>query len=434
MSRVRRSSSSAGTLDRPGSSSLTGGVPRHPRLYVGTSRVRQMTAKRPRFAVRAVPSPCTRASYTRGEGCARALSHLSRDREALRQDAHGRLLRLRCRHRVRREPRLGLRPLEGSPPAGPGEVLCQRGQHCPPRPEARRQAHRGSPSRAAVLRLLPAPLHRTALDAVAGKAANDAREALESPIKEFVVINVPPGAGKSTLFGHDIPLWLICRDRAVRILYGSNTERQAKMYTGRLRDSLERTSAVPGDEQGEGAGLDRRRRHRHRRLRPVQAAHPEGVARRGVHGRAAERHGGERQGAHRHRLRAGRRRARWSVRLRHLGRPRRRQEPAHDRVARVAQGVVAVHCRVTPRAGWPADPAGAADGQRRPVPLRPRHGRRRAGRRGVRGRDRRTAQEVPAHHLQGALRGAVPRRRRAPEDGEALAGGVPARPAPAELA
>lgn len=74
------------------------------------------------------------------------------------------------------------------------------------------------------------------------KAANDAREALESPIKEFVVINVPPGAGKSTLFGHDIPLWLICRDRAVRILYGSATERQAKMYTGRLRDSLERTA------------------------------------------------------------------------------------------------------------------------------------------------------------------------------------------------
>src|SRR3712207_3217000 len=74
------------------------------------------------------------------------------------------------------------------------------------------------------------------------KAANDAREPLESPIKEFVVINVPPGAGKSTLFGHDIPLWLICRDRSVRILSGSNTERQAKMYTGRLRDSLERTT------------------------------------------------------------------------------------------------------------------------------------------------------------------------------------------------
>lgn len=74
------------------------------------------------------------------------------------------------------------------------------------------------------------------------KAAQDVRDSLESDIKEFVVTNVPPGAGKSTLFGHDIPLWLICRNRAVRILYGSDTERQAKMYTGRLRDSLERTS------------------------------------------------------------------------------------------------------------------------------------------------------------------------------------------------
>lgn len=74
------------------------------------------------------------------------------------------------------------------------------------------------------------------------KAAQEAVEALASPIKEFVVTNMPPGAGKSTLFGHDLLLWLICRDRSVRILYGSNTERQAKMYTGRLRDSLERTT------------------------------------------------------------------------------------------------------------------------------------------------------------------------------------------------
>lgn len=46
----------------------------------------------------------------------------------------------------------------------------------------------------------------------------------------------------STLFVHDIPLWLICRNRAIRILIGSRTERQAKGYTGRLMDSLERSS------------------------------------------------------------------------------------------------------------------------------------------------------------------------------------------------
>lgn len=87
------------------------------------------------------------------------------------------------------------------------------------------------------------------------KAAEEARAALESEIKEFVVINVPPGAGKSTLFGHDIPLWLICRDRSVRILYGSNTERQAKLYTGRLRDSLERTSPYLATSKEKSQGM-----------------------------------------------------------------------------------------------------------------------------------------------------------------------------------
>ncbi len=73
-------------------------------------------------------------------------------------------------------------------------------------------------------------------------AAKQVLDLLESPQKEFVVINCPPGSGKSTLFVHEIPLWLICRNRAIRILIGSRTERQAKMYTGRLMDSLERTS------------------------------------------------------------------------------------------------------------------------------------------------------------------------------------------------
>lgn len=73
------------------------------------------------------------------------------------------------------------------------------------------------------------------------EAANQVLAFLESDQKEFVVINCPPGAGKSTLFTHDIPLWLICKNRSVRILIGSRTERQAKGYTGRLMESLERS-------------------------------------------------------------------------------------------------------------------------------------------------------------------------------------------------
>lgn len=58
--------------------------------------------------------------------------------------------------------------------------------------------------------------------------------------RRFVVINCPPGSGKSTLFTHDIIVWLIARDRTIRIMVGSRTERQAKQYVGRVRRTLER--------------------------------------------------------------------------------------------------------------------------------------------------------------------------------------------------
>lgn len=87
------------------------------------------------------------------------------------------------------------------------------------------------------------------------EAANQVLALLETPQKEFVVINCPPGAGKSTLFTHDIPLWLICRNRAIRVLIGSRTERQAKAYTGRLMDSLERTSPYLATDQERAHGM-----------------------------------------------------------------------------------------------------------------------------------------------------------------------------------
>lgn len=68
---------------------------------------------------------------------------------------------------------------------------------------------------------------------------------LESPETEYAVINVAPGSGKSTLFTNDIVLWLICRDRSVRILIGSSTQRLAENYTNRLRRTLERHRPLP---------------------------------------------------------------------------------------------------------------------------------------------------------------------------------------------
>lgn len=76
------------------------------------------------------------------------------------------------------------------------------------------------------------------------KAAYEVLRRLETPDREYVVMNEPPGAGKSTLFTHDIPVWLIARDRTIRIQLGSRTERQARMYAGRIKKSLERDAPM----------------------------------------------------------------------------------------------------------------------------------------------------------------------------------------------
>lgn len=66
-------------------------------------------------------------------------------------------------------------------------------------------------------------------------AAKRLQALLKRPEKSYVVVNVAPGSGKSTLFTHDIPAWLAAQDASIRCLIGSRTERQAAQYTGRLR-------------------------------------------------------------------------------------------------------------------------------------------------------------------------------------------------------
>lgn len=78
---------------------------------------------------------------------------------------------------------------------------------------------------------------------------------LASPEKEFVVLNVGPGLGKTTLFVHDLLAWLACRDRSLRCLVGSRTYRQAVTYTGRLRRSFMRVSLAPVDSDDIARGL-----------------------------------------------------------------------------------------------------------------------------------------------------------------------------------
>lgn len=77
---------------------------------------------------------------------------------------------------------------------------------------------------------------------------------LQEPEKTWVVVNCPPGSGKSTLW-HDLIAWMICRDRSIRVLYGSRTERQARAYAGRLRRTLERVIPVKAEDRARYLGL-----------------------------------------------------------------------------------------------------------------------------------------------------------------------------------
>ena len=76
---------------------------------------------------------------------------------------------------------------------------------------------------------------------------------LDSEDREFVVLNEPPGSGKTTLI-HDFICWLICRNRAVRILLGSATAALAQNMLMRVRRSLERVHPVLADEHAKVRG------------------------------------------------------------------------------------------------------------------------------------------------------------------------------------
>lgn len=79
-------------------------------------------------------------------------------------------------------------------------------------------------------------------------------EKLDSPDKEFIVLNCPPGAGKSTLF-HDVAVWCIVRNRAIRVMIGSISQTLAKMYSRRIRETLERTVPMHPDPEMVRRGL-----------------------------------------------------------------------------------------------------------------------------------------------------------------------------------
>ena len=78
-------------------------------------------------------------------------------------------------------------------------------------------------------------------------AAQRIVELYEDPDEQYAVINVAPGTGKTTFFCKILPSWITCRDRSVRGLIGSNTQRLADWNMRQLRRELERTVPIRGE-------------------------------------------------------------------------------------------------------------------------------------------------------------------------------------------
>lgn len=87
------------------------------------------------------------------------------------------------------------------------------------------------------------------------RGAEEVVERLASPHKEFVVMNMPPGGGKTTGFSHDLPAWVTARDRAIRGLLGHRIFNTASKYTGRLRRTLERRFPIEARDDDREKGL-----------------------------------------------------------------------------------------------------------------------------------------------------------------------------------
>ena len=78
---------------------------------------------------------------------------------------------------------------------------------------------------------------------------------LNTDDEEYAVINAPPGSGKSTFFAKILPAWATIRNRAIRGMIGSSTQRLAEWYCRRLRAELDRAHPVKAELNDVRLGL-----------------------------------------------------------------------------------------------------------------------------------------------------------------------------------
>lgn len=76
------------------------------------------------------------------------------------------------------------------------------------------------------------------------EAVNTIIELYEHTDRKYVVINCPPGVGKTTFFCKVVPLWLTVKDRSLRGLMGSSTQNKGTKLTDALRRELVRKLPV----------------------------------------------------------------------------------------------------------------------------------------------------------------------------------------------
>jgi hypothetical protein len=78
---------------------------------------------------------------------------------------------------------------------------------------------------------------------------------LDTPYEEYAVINVAPGSGKTVFFTRILPCWLTCRDRAMRGMVGSATNKVATRILDQLRKDFVRPNPERMGEKDFRKGL-----------------------------------------------------------------------------------------------------------------------------------------------------------------------------------